>query len=97
MPAVRTEDMLSGCWRKLSVERWCTSEPTAELPKRCQRKPSKEMSHTLEIITKPSKEVPGGSHYGWCRMLLAPGTAEPHVLQELSTVEVTLEGAEGSH
>lgn len=34
---------------------------------------------------------------GRYQMLLAPGTAEPHVLQELNTAEVTLEGTEGSH
>ena len=35
--------------------------------------------------------------HGWCQMQLAPGTAEPHVLQELSTAEITLETTEGSH
>lgn len=30
-------------------------------------------------------------------MLLAPGTADPRVLWELSTTEVTLEGTEGSY
>lgn len=44
--------------------------------KKIPKKAFKEMSQNLEIITKLSKELPGGSHYWWCQVLLTPGTAE---------------------